>query len=719
MKKLKGFDTRALKQFFLLNVEKIVFGVSMLLVALLVYGGMRQEPYTKTPEQLKQSVQSAQTNMQKTEKIPEIDMPAAPRFVEVARRAVDTVPAEEFAFVNTINVDKTVHIGSRRGEPVLLAVKDLEVSSGTGPFALKNPDVASRFANAINAANPTQPGAPATAQGSATRPGQPQPNPNTPAKRPPAGKPGRTGLQGLVGGGGEGGGVPGGVPGGVGGGEGGQPGGGMGGQTARGVQATADNVVEGVRWICVTGLVPYREQVEQYTKEFADAQLQDPSKDSPFWLGYLIERAEVTDLDLKDPSKSRWVKISVSSAKDFATRWAVRAGEVVDPMYTDSELTFPLGPLLERNWGREVAHSKIPALDVSQRTAGGEAVEPESAALSDVGQKTEGTDLEAMLKRRQKNTLPGGGGEGGMPGRTVTPRSAMPRGMAGGGEGGGYNPGMQRGVTQRGMPGGEGGGYAGRGMAGGTTATGEPQQVEHLLFRFFDFTVEEGKRYRYRVQLVLENPNYNIRPQYLKDTQFAKEQVKLSPVSDPSPVASVSSYNLLLAGKVKPADKPVDEPKVNLIAVQLDPNLGTNAVYEMRPPRSGDKDDQKRPMTAIERGQLIEFSAKVDVVHPLTQKVEEKTVQFNANNVVVDIRGGEAFSPGNFRDRDTVPGEVLFMDANGWLSARSEAVDEPDYVAQATRLEDLRRAKEANVAAPVGGLPGGGEGGGRKRGEGG
>lgn len=700
MKKLKGFDSRVLKQFFILNVEKIVFGVSMLLVALLIYGGMRQEPYTKTPDQLQQSVTSAEQNMLKTEQIPVKDLPPPPRFVEVAQRSTDNVPAAVYATPKPYH--KTpVHIGTRRGEPVYLAVRDLEVSSGTGPFALKNLDVAKRFAVGATGANTegnASPPGPGALPGPATRPGQAFPGgpPNTPARRP-TGRPGRTGLQGLVGGaeGAPEGGAMGSLPGEAPGGEGAM--GGLGAQMPRGVQASPDNIVEGVRWICVTGLVPYKEQIEKYTKEFAEAQLQDPSKDSPFWMGYLVERAEVTDLDLKDPSKSKWEKISVNAAKDFAARWAVRAGEVVDPMYTDEFLTFPLGPLLERNWGKDVGHSKIPILDVTQRgaTAGGE-VEPESAALSDIGQKTEGSDLEAMLKRRHKTLLPGmGGGEGGMPGRTVMQRSAMPGGAA---------EGMRPGFVGRGMPGGEG---MPGGMPGGMGSNGEPQQIEHLLFRFFDFTVEEGKRYRYRVQLVLENPNYNLRPQYLKDAKLAKDELKRAPFSEPSPVASVSSYNLLFAGRVRPADKPVEEPKVNLVIVQLDPKLGTNAIYEMRPPKPGNVEERKRPMKEVERGQLIEFSAKVDVVHPITRKPEERTVQFNANSVVLDIRGGEAFSPKDYKDHDTMPGEVLFMDSNGSLSAHSETTDQADYDSFAGMVEMLRQAKETNTAAPYGEVPGG------------
>jgi hypothetical protein len=243
--------------------------------------------------------------------------------------------------------------------------------------------------------------------------------------------------------------------------------------------------------------------------------------------------------------------------------------------------------------------------------------------------------------------------------------------------------------------------------------TGEAQEVEYLLFRFFDFSVEEGKQYRYRVQLVLENPNAGVQPKYLKEPKASSELTKYSPVSDPSPVASVSSGNgYLFAGPVKAADKSIDEPKANLIAVQLDPKMGTKAVYEIRNPNLKIDKNAKREMLPVTRGQLIKFSAKVDVVNPLTRIPKEETVAFDVNRTLVDIRGGERFSPGNLKDPDTVPGDVLLMDANGKLYAHSEAADEPDYVAEAAWLEQLRMAKESNSQAPLGTYPDdGGEGG--------
>lgn len=124
-------------------------------------------------------------------------------------------------------------------------------------------------------------------------------------------------------------------------------------------------------------------------------------------------------------------------------------------------------------------------------------------------------------------------------------------------------------------------------------------------------------------------------------------------------------------------------------------------------------------MLPVTRGQLIHFTAKVDVVHPLTRNVKEETVEFNSNMTVLDMRGGERFDAKSFSDRDLFPGEILLMDANGWLVSRSEAGDEADYQAEVNQLNLLEEAKKNGTGIGPGGLPGGVPARGQPRGEGG
>src|SRR6185503_11114962 len=116
----------------------------------------------------------------------------------------------------------------------------------------------------------------------------------------------------------------------------------------------------------------------------------------------------------------------------------------------------------------------------------------------------------------QPNALPGGV-QG--PGMGAVPMIRRP--MAGFGPEGGMGPGM--GSRFAGPEGGMGPGMGGRGAGpegggmGGGGSFSQPGQsntlakgVDYKLLRFFDYSVEPGKKYKYRVKLVLADPNVNI-----------------------------------------------------------------------------------------------------------------------------------------------------------------------------------------------------------------
>ena len=57
----------------------------------------------------------------------------------------------------------------------------------------------------------------------------------------------------------------------------------------------------------------------------------------------------------------------------------------------------------------------------------------------------------------------------------------------------------------------------------GAQAMQAEDEIPYYLFRFFDFTVESGKRYVYRVRLMLLNPNYEIPPRFLISDELDKK----------------------------------------------------------------------------------------------------------------------------------------------------------------------------------------------------
>ena len=106
----------------------------------------------------------------------------------------------------------------------------------------------------------------------------------------------------------------------------------------------------------------------------------------------------------------------------------------------------------------------------------------------------------------------GGGGMG-----------AMMAGGMGGKAGGGMGAMMAGGMGGKaggGMPGGMGGFPGGAGGGQGASATADLPPPEDCLVRVLDYTIESGKVYKYRMRMVLQNPNYQ-RPDVALES-FAK-----------------------------------------------------------------------------------------------------------------------------------------------------------------------------------------------------
>ena len=78
------------------------------------------------------------------------------------------------------------------------------------------------------------------------------------------------------------------------------------------------------------------------------------------------------------------------------------------------------------------------------------------------------------------------------------------------------------------------------GMGGVSGFQLSEKDLEYRLFRFFDFTVEPGKHYRYRVSLLLWNPNWKVPPQYLARADLAKKWYVETEFSDPSDLFSIA-----------------------------------------------------------------------------------------------------------------------------------------------------------------------------------
>ncbi len=469
-----------------------------------------------------------------------------------------------------------------------------------------------------------------------------------------------------------------------------------------------DSGVRGQRWIVLTALVPKEKQEIAYMETFRGSKYYDPQADVPQYLGYWVQRVEV-------PGPSEAAEIDWSRAEQFQSnkamieaqgKWAQSGGsEVVEQKFIHQRLVFPLAPLADRQWDEAVAHE--PEIPLRVTDAMGRAMGAEGGGF--------------------RGRAPGGGfrppgGEFGEMG----PEGYGPRRGARDPENDPFSPKTEPDA-------GEAEKYA-----------EQNRPPSHLLLRFFDFNVEPGKHYVYRVRLGLRNPNCDLPPKYLEKPDLADPYCLETEWSEPSGVVSVPRDTRVLAVSVTPgrgSRDPVgrvmlakwvqrrgftayDEFEVQRGEVLNYPEkkfrrveggtqapggmggmmpgeMGTEGAAPDMPgmerappnlPRGGRRNEPRRrppgfpgemppdEMMEPDRGPAPAYAAPGD----------QWLVNYYANAVAIDFRGGERLS-GRRGDELTSIGEILLLDAEGNLVVRNELEDRSER-------EKLAAAESASPA---------------------
>jgi len=385
------------------------------------------------------------------------------------------------------------------------------------------------------------------------------------------------------------------------------------GTAGRGAVAMNDRSAKGQRWLVLTGLLPVAKQADAYADVFEDALSFNPARDVPMYVGYQIERAEVgTGGEADQPA---WKPIDLKQAFEAWKSFQGARPEVVDYRYVHRPPTIampiisPLPPVMNAGWGPEVAHPpEIPLLsDV-----------PESQRRPEVaygGQMPYGGPL--PVTRAIEGGRPSGAGSSAFP----NDGGGMPYGGAMT-----YGPAMEEG-----MP-----GYPGSAPAGG--------QAEFQLFRFLDFSVQPGKRYRYRVKLLLANPNFRVEARLLDSEDLAKQPLLETEWSDPSDVIDVPRDSMLLLGPVKPPRDIDDEPVATVMACTftIANGLETADLFEVM---RGQLADLQKEKETVEREKMQRRPKRQADRGGRSRRSRSDSDEFDEEGAILDMYGFDEESP--------------------------------------------------------------------------
>ncbi len=549
------------------HAEKIVLGIIALASVWLIYSGMRQEKLQTDPEQIRVAVQSAKEHIESSrwDDVKSQRAPAADQFDQQASQ--DTVPISPDNFVLHAPFHPILtNPPKRRPIPQLLAPRDLEVKAGYGPLAIKDTEGRGSLAETFSSQLGPD-GEPLT-----------RPLPDKFRQRLP------------------------------------------------GESSFSSAKVESRYFVSITGLVPFKEQVEQFEQAFKDAQEYQPERDQPRYLTLRVQRREVQP----DGTTGQWVDLDALRVMRLEpNKWEGRLDERAAADHVAAPLVMPLPPLLFRDVTQYALHSQIP----QEQTEGEGFIREETGEGANVDE-----DLQLDLFR-------GASRERGEP------------------------------MEQRGSESGE-----------SSYESHERQFKADLgLLRYFDFEVEPGKRYQYRVKLVLEDPNNPaeeappsitslsteaaIRRQQNPDVHFVE-----TPWSDPSPPVTVPSGRTVLAGSVDQPrpflvgstrkieiPRPGSEPSASIMAVVWDKDRVMDVPAKLK----------------VQRGALVNAKVDTEAIDPSASNVRKlPAYPLKTGSLVLDIAGGESLGRST---KLKAPGQLLVLNQNGTIEYHDEMEDQPKY----------------------------------------
>jgi hypothetical protein len=379
---------------------------------------------------------------------------------------------------------------------------------------------------------------------------------------------------------------------------------------------------QGMRYVVLTAPVPIEQQIKAYNDAFDGAAFYNPQTDStPQYKGFYVERAEVLPSGQSQELKWEQIAVSIDAVTDALAQWQQTLPEIVDPRYiiggggatvrgprgggrsgeSINALVFPLGPLVGRAWGAEVAHE--PEIPLARRS---------------------------QDDPREKSQVP-----------AVDPKKP---------HAGGFDRDDDTTETQKPAP---------------EVRTEEDTSgtVKYALLRFFDFKAKPGTDYRYRVRLVMHNPNYGVDPSFLANPGDARVKNLTAPWSEPSDVVVMPDDVSVLVRSVKPPrpNQPTAEPDANVTVMKWVEDTGVTAHQDF------DKNL---------RGQVLNFGehpigppppkpppGSLDRTHRTAAGAKAPSVDYRTDSVLVDMAG------------DGQSGDALLLDPSGLLVFHSDIDD--------------------------------------------
>lgn len=376
----------------------------------------------------------------------------------------------------------------------------------------------------------------------------------------------------------------------------------------------------GVKMIAVRGVFPYRRQVQELARSlrisFAEARARLE------FLDMEIQRQRASDGP--NPWSEPWEPVDRDAAmalmNEDASFFSGTPVEVVSPELTDLTMTMPLWTRAYGSWVNrpEATHPRIKEFDISA----------ESPELR--------KKIEALIEAKRLEAEAAAQAQPGLDRRRTFGQPRDQRGM----------------MTRRAV--------MNQILEENAAADEDPVMAELrrmgaaevlLLTRFFDVAVEPGQAYRYRVRLLVTNPNFGLGPADVADDAALVGETRYTPWSDPSPLAYVpQDEQAFLTGVYEAA--PEARPEAKMQVIEYSREYGTMVSQETR----------------VSPGDLLAFEERnTHILDPFRQEQNKRAeYPFVTEHVVIDVEAlpndAAGYHPDlNLGNRQLPPGRVLML----------------------------------------------------------
>jgi hypothetical protein len=222
------------------------------------------------------------------------------------------------------------------------------------------------------------------------------------------------------------------------------------------------------------------------------------------------------------------------------------------------------------------------------------------------------------------------------------------------------------------------------------------------LFRYFDFDVQPGMAYRYRLKLELRNPNFERPYEEVEDQAVTKgpyRETGWSNISNPTVVPETTKYYLKNVERDPVRDDKYNrKPVANVAMYEWDANFGTMLADTLR---------------ILNVGQFIAEKKKSWVLDPGTPTYEEKEVAFATDDMLVDASGDLELLPELHPDLQLKPekgrkdvqvgmlADALVVTGNGELKTLDSMSDVREERSMKQSVEEERKNFQYLKDAPA------------------